>query len=127
MQHQSYEYRDTCLIRVSGSLPPVIVMMESLKSLLAHDMRLSGTLPMPTETVHPNQLEVISLARNYLVGQTNSLEFFPDLTSVLLSSNYFSCDVPQLSNNSNLGEGYFLNPGTQVGTWNQLGPNSLIN
>lgn len=66
-------------------------------------MRLSGTIP----AVH-RALSVLSLSRNYLDGTTDTLTGTNGLQTLILSSNYLSCDAVDLSAWLNL----------YAGTWN---------
>ena len=51
------------------------------------------------------------VARNYLCGPTTAIEHVAQLRSLILVSNYLSCDViHQLENNTVLGDGQFYDP-----------------
>ena len=53
------------------------------------------------------------VARNYLCGPTTAIEHAVGLRSLVLVSNYLSCDViSQLENNTVLGYGNFHDPRT---------------
>eukprot|EP00656_Telonema_subtile_P018154 TRINITY_DN19789_c0_g1_i1.p1 TRINITY_DN19789_c0_g1~~TRINITY_DN19789_c0_g1_i1.p1 ORF type:complete len:1166 (+),score=65.42 TRINITY_DN19789_c0_g1_i1:148-3645(+) len=92
--------------RVSGTIPATLLASTRLKSLLLNDVRLSGTLPVVNAT---SSLISLGLARNYLQGGVGDLHG-PNLQTLLLSSNYFSCEASELEHAVLLGQGYFNDP-----------------
>lgn len=55
-------------------------------------------------------MTVFSLTRNFLNGPTNVLDGANNMTTLMLSSNYFECTVVGLDGASNLGIGLFKLP-----------------
>ena len=67
----------------------------------------SSSSSEPTMT---QSLEVLSLARNSITGNTDNLEQQSALKTLLISSNYLSCQSAKLENTINLGQGVFQDP-----------------
>ena len=63
-----------------------------------------------SEPIMAQSLEVLSLARNYLTGNTDHLGQQSALKTLLLSSNYLSCQSAELEDATNLGQGHFADP-----------------
>ena len=63
-----------------------------------------------SEPTMAQSLEVLSLARNSITGNTDNLEQQSALKTLLISSNYLSCQSAKLENTSNLGQGVFHEP-----------------
>ena len=59
-------------------------------------------------------LTTLSLSRNYLRGSTGALKEADALETLVLSSNYFSCDAVDLDGASRLAEGRFQDPGARA-------------
>ena len=72
-----------------------------------------------SEPALTKSLQVLSLARNYIVGKTDYLEQESSLQTLLLSANYLSCHCVELANATNLGKGIFEEPSS--GTLQQAG------
>ena len=71
---------------ISGTLPPGLWRLSNLKALLAHGMRLSGTIPTRASYYGTNwTLQELSLARNYVRGRTDVFEQAVNLQTLLLS------------------------------------------
>eukprot|EP00656_Telonema_subtile_P054505 TRINITY_DN8174_c0_g2_i5.p1 TRINITY_DN8174_c0_g2~~TRINITY_DN8174_c0_g2_i5.p1 ORF type:complete len:1044 (-),score=161.68 TRINITY_DN8174_c0_g2_i5:235-3366(-) len=101
--------------RLSGSLPSTLTSLSRLKAFLANGMSLSGTLPAfghHAETA--STLETLSLAQNFLTATTDVLAQETNLRTLLLSSNYLSCNAVTLNGALNLGRGTFGDPGQEV-------------
>ena len=62
----------------------------------------------------PPGLSVLSVARNYMAGPTRHLARSGTLETLLLASNYFSCNAPSMDVALNLGKGKFGNPLTRA-------------
>jgi hypothetical protein len=90
--------------------------LPSLKSLLLHDMKLSGTVPATRPCIEPTAnctnatLQTLSLALNYFTGTTDALEKQTNLTTLLLSSNRFSCEAADLDAAEGLAKGNWADP-----------------
>lgn len=67
----------------------------------------SSSSSEPTMT---QSLEVLSLARNSITGNTDNLEQQSALKTLLISSNYLSCQSAKLENTIDLGQGVFQDP-----------------
>ena len=63
-----------------------------------------------SEPTMAQSLEVLSLARNSITGNTDNLEQQSALKTLLISSNYLSCPSAKLENAINLGQGRFQDP-----------------
>ena len=63
-----------------------------------------------SEPTMAQSLEVLSLARNSITGNTDNLEQQSALKTLLISSNYLSCESAKLENTINLGQGVFQDP-----------------
>ena len=55
-------------------------------------------------------LKVLSLARNYITGDTNHLEQQPSLQTLLIFSNYLTCQSAELTDSKRLGQSDFVDP-----------------
>lgn len=66
----------------------------------------AGTIPAGS----PAALETLSLTRNFLSGSTSMLRLATSLKTLILSSNYLSCDSVRLDDAAGLGVGKFYNP-----------------
>ena len=101
---------------MSGTLPQAVLSLPSLKSLLLHDMKLSGTVPAARQLCEPTAnctnatLQTLSLALNYFTGTTDALEKQTNLTTLLLSSNRFSCEAANLDAAEGLATGNWADP-----------------
>ena len=90
--------------------------LPSLRSLLLHGMRLSGTVPATRQMCEPTAnctnatLQTLSLAVNYFTGTTDALEEQTDLATLLLSSNRFSCEAADLDAAEGLATGNWEDP-----------------
>ena len=90
--------------------------LPSLKSLLLHGMKLSGTVPATRPCIEPTAnctnatLQTLSLALNYFTGTTDALEKQTNLTTLLLSSNRFSCEAADLDAAEGLATGNWADP-----------------
>eukprot|EP00656_Telonema_subtile_P057711 TRINITY_DN9561_c0_g1_i2.p1 TRINITY_DN9561_c0_g1~~TRINITY_DN9561_c0_g1_i2.p1 ORF type:complete len:1111 (+),score=173.31 TRINITY_DN9561_c0_g1_i2:852-4184(+) len=60
------------------------------------------------------ELKTLSLTRNHLTGSTDALEPAVNLETVLLSSNYLSCDIPRMDGAERLATGDFVDPATSA-------------
>jgi hypothetical protein len=100
----------------SGQVGPVDVPVQagmtlawkSDKDTEASGWRLcwSGISPPP----YTKSLQVLSLARNYIVGKTAYLDQGFSLQTLLISSNYLVCRSAELENATELGQGNFVDP-----------------
>ena len=55
-------------------------------------------------------LKVLSLARNYITGNTDHLDQQSALETLLISSNFLSCEVAEIEHAARLGQGTFQDP-----------------
>jgi hypothetical protein len=90
--------------------------LPSLRSLLLHGMKLSGTVPATRQLCKPTAnctnatLQTLSLAVNYFTGTTDALEGQTNLKTLLLSSNRFSCEAADLDAAEGLATGNWADP-----------------
>eukprot|EP00658_Telonema_sp_P-2_P081770 TRINITY_DN8475_c0_g3_i3.p1 TRINITY_DN8475_c0_g3~~TRINITY_DN8475_c0_g3_i3.p1 ORF type:complete len:1118 (-),score=247.99 TRINITY_DN8475_c0_g3_i3:75-3428(-) len=91
--------------RISGTM--LQALPSGVTALVMNDLRLSGTLPA---SLGDSVLQTLALARNYFVGKTDVLEGNWNLSTLLLNSNYLSCDMAGLENSTELAQGDFLDP-----------------
>ena len=98
---------------ISGTLP-YSLGFSKLRSLLASNNEISGAIPS-WDTVIPleQSLETLVLSRNYMRGPTAPLNNFSALTTLIIASNYFSCNSADLRDNDVLGQGEFSDPTTK--------------
>eukprot|EP00658_Telonema_sp_P-2_P042027 TRINITY_DN3011_c0_g1_i14.p1 TRINITY_DN3011_c0_g1~~TRINITY_DN3011_c0_g1_i14.p1 ORF type:complete len:1238 (+),score=210.98 TRINITY_DN3011_c0_g1_i14:106-3819(+) len=96
--------------RLSGTLPWQLSSAPELRVFLGNGLSLSGTLP----TFVSRHLQILALARNYLVGDLDSLQSSHGLRTLVLASNRFSCPAPTLDGATRLGIGVFRNPQTDA-------------
>lgn len=103
--------------RISGSLPSLLLKGVT-SSLILNNLGISGSLP----AVDNQELQILSLTRNHLVGNTHGLTQLTSLTTLLLSGNHISCNAAQMNDAYSLGTGSFLNPvpATLMGLGEQL-------
>lgn len=96
--------------QLSGTLPTALAQLPGLAELLAHGMRLSGSIPAGWSGALVAELRTVSLARNFLRGQTGVLNSL-NLTTLLLSGNYLSAEAATMNEASALATGTFTEPG----------------
>jgi len=56
---------------------------------------------------------VLSFSRNFITGTTDALEGVERLQTLILSSNFLSCNGARLDSATNLAEGFFKDPGIE--------------
>ena len=108
-------------VKYSGDAGPVnvlvragtIVNWESDYSGNDKGWRLCWSSSSP-EVSLTKSLTVLSLARNYITGNTEHLESGTSLQTLLVSSNYLSCQSVQLEAATELGRGLFVDPTTDA-------------
>eukprot|EP00658_Telonema_sp_P-2_P023992 TRINITY_DN19625_c0_g1_i7.p1 TRINITY_DN19625_c0_g1~~TRINITY_DN19625_c0_g1_i7.p1 ORF type:complete len:687 (+),score=122.59 TRINITY_DN19625_c0_g1_i7:3-2063(+) len=69
-------------------------------------MALSGPLP----SFDAPELRTMAASRNFFTGGADVLEGSWNLSTLLLNSNYMSCELTDLDNSTNLGQGEFFDP-----------------
>jgi len=87
---------------------------RALQHLIMNNMRVSGELP-PRILEHnissgnPNSstdvIETFSITRNSFVGSSKSLDSAVNLKTLLLNSNFLSCEIAKLEGAQLLGTG----------------------
>ena len=113
---------DLSQTRISGTISNSMAHMSSLKAALLNSLKLSGTLPKLQPSSHHRAastsersmyegLETLSMCRNYISGDTSVLEDSSNLSTIILSSNYLSCNAPSLDGAESLAQGGFEDPG----------------
>ena len=109
-------------LRISGTLPAPSAagrFFFTVTALLLHNLRLSGSLPHKPQSmagpfINPNvSMKVLTLARNYMIGDIKSLDHFTNLESLLISSNYFSCAAAGMNGATHLATGMHFSNCTQ--------------
>ena len=86
----------------------------ALRHLIMNNMRVSGELPpriLEHNTSWGNQnsstdvIETLSITRNSFVGSSKSLDSAVNLKTLLLNSNFLSCEIAKLEGAQLLGTG----------------------
>ena len=82
---------------LSGTLPSSLGLLSNLRTLLANNLMLSGSLPHDSDWNFDEsqvwKLRTMSVSRNYFVGPTVDNGPLHSLETLIMSANYFSCSV----------------------------------
>ena len=65
-------------------------------SLMANNVKVSGTIPAPDRLDSPPSLRIFSVMRAYLRGSLANLANYTQLNTIMLAGNYLSCQTPSL-------------------------------
>jgi len=67
-----------------------------------------------SEPLMTQSLKVLSLARNYIIGNTDHLDQESALETLLVFSNFLSCEVAEIEHAAHLGQGTFQDPASST-------------
>ena len=79
--------------RLSGTMP---FLGSGIISLMANNVKVSGTIPSPDRIGSPPSLQILSVMRAYLRGSLANLANYTQLNTIMLAGNYLSCQTPSL-------------------------------